>query len=350
MRFIGSKVLLLNHIKEMIDEKAPGSDTFCDIFSGTTAVSRYFKQWYEVTSNDLLYFSYVLQKATIENDEVPTFELLKARTGIADPITFFNNLETRHMEALLPREKRFFQNTYAPSGGRMYLTDENALRIDFARNTVEDWKDSFCITDNEYYYLVACIVEGIPFVSNISGTYGAYHKTWDRRSYKKYELFRLDVCHNGRHNRCFNRDGVELLKEVSGDILYIDPPYNERQYLPNYHVLETAARYDYPDVHGVTAQRSGDSEKSDFCQKGKVEAAFASLLESAHFRHIVLSYSTDGLMPPDTVEAIMKSYGDPETFEMRRIPYRRYKSRAHSKEEELSELLVYIEKKEPLPV
>ena len=54
MRFIGSKVLLLNHINEMIDEKAPGSDTFCDIFSGTTAVARYFKQWYEVTSNDLL--------------------------------------------------------------------------------------------------------------------------------------------------------------------------------------------------------------------------------------------------------------------------------------------------------
>lgn len=344
MRFIGSKTLLLYQIKEMIDEKAPGSETFCDIFSGTAAVARHFKQWYEVTSNDLLYFSYVLQKGTIENDEVPSFELLKAKTGIADPVTFFNNLDLRHMEALLPREKRFFQNTYAPTGGRMYLTDANALRIDFARNTVEEWKDNFCITDNEYYYLVACIVEGIPFVSNISGTYGAYHKTWDRRSVKDYKLFRLDVCHNGRKNRCYNRDGADLLKEISGDILYIDPPYNERQYLPNYHVLETAARYDCPEVRGITAQRAKEEAKSDFCQKGKVEAAFASLMENARFRHIVLSYSTDGLMVPETVESIMKTYGDPETFEMKKIPYRRYKSRAAAKEEELCELLVYIEK------
>ncbi len=62
MRFIGSKTLLLDQIKHVIDEKAPGAESFCDIFSGTAAVARYFKQWYQVCSNDLLYFSYVLQR------------------------------------------------------------------------------------------------------------------------------------------------------------------------------------------------------------------------------------------------------------------------------------------------
>ena len=59
MRFIGCKALLLDNIKSVIDENAPDAKSFCDIFSGTATVARYFKQWYEVTSNDLLYFVYI---------------------------------------------------------------------------------------------------------------------------------------------------------------------------------------------------------------------------------------------------------------------------------------------------
>lgn len=345
MRFIGCKTLLLDHIKELVDRRAPDAASFCDVFSGTSTVARYFKQWYEVYSNDLLYFSYVLQKGTIENDEMPEFKRLSAIKGISDPVAYFNGLEPVQMENLA-QERRFFQNTYAPKGGRMYITDENALRIDYARNTVEDWKNDGLISENEYYYLVACIVEGIPFVSNISGTYGAFHKSWERRSYKKYELPRLEVISNGRNNRCFHMDGVELVGRISGDILYIDPPYNERQYLPNYHVLETAARYDFPEVRGVTAQRGYENEKSDFCIKSKAAPAFRQLIENANFKHIILSYSTDGLMSMSDIETIMKTYGKPDTFEIVRIPYRRYKSRNLTKTDELSELLIYVEKGE----
>ena len=237
MRFIGSKTLLLDQIKSVIDEKAPEAKSFCDIFSGTAAVARYFKQWYQVCSNDLLYFSYVLQRATVENDQMPEFERLKAETGIDDPLDYFNGRQKNDLE-VLPVKRRFFQNTYAPAGGRMYLNDDNALRIDFARCTVEDWKAAGLLSEDEYFYLVACIVEGIPFVSNTSGTYGAFHKSWERRSYKHYELYRLPVIHNGKENRCYNENGSDLLKRLEGDILYIDPPYNSRQYFSNYHVLE----------------------------------------------------------------------------------------------------------------
>lgn len=343
MRFIGCKTLLLENIKQVIDEKAPDAKSLCDIFSGTSTVARYFKQWYEIYSNDLLYFSYALQKATIENDSPPTFDKLKENTGINDPIDYFNGLTDQEMQSL-PQEKRFFQNTYAPTGGRMYLKDKNALRIDFARITVEEWYSNGLLTENEYFYLIACIVEGIPFVSNISGTYGAFHKEWERRSHKKYELYRLEVTHNGKSNKCYNRDGVELLKEISGDILYIDPPYNGRQYLPNYHVLETAAKYDYPEVRGVTAQRPYENNKSDFCLKTKVVKAFDELMCNANFTHIILSYSTDGLMSVEDIESTMKKYGKPETFKIYWIPYRRYKSRAQRGKEELKEMLVYIEK------
>ena len=342
MRFIGCKTLLLDKIKEVIDENAPEAKTFCDIFSGTSVVSRYFKQWYEITSNDILYFSFVLQRATVENDTLPSFSGLD-QLGIDDPVQYFNEMKPAEMETL-EQEKRFFQNTYAPTGGRMYINDENALRIDYARNTVEDWHNSSLITDDEYFYLVAFFVEGVPFVSNISGTYGAFHKQWEKRSYKKFELFRLDVLTNNKNNKCYNEDGVELLKRLEGDVLYIDPPYNGRQYLPNYHVLETAAKYDFPEVRGVTAQRPYENNKSDFCLKGKVIEAFSNLIENAQYGHIILSYSTDGLMSVEDIEAIMKKYGIADTFRIYEIPYRRYKSRTQGKKDELKELLVYVRK------
>lgn len=342
MRFIGCKTLLLDNIKEVINEKVPEAKSFCDIFSGTSTVARYFKKWYEVYSNDLLYFSYVLQKGTVENDEIPSFSLMK-KINISDPIDYLNNLSDTELNSL-PTEKRFFQNTYAPTGGRMYLNDDNALRIDYARIKVEEWYNNGLLTENEYFYLLACIVEGIPFVSNISGTYGAFHKEWEARSFKKYELYRLEVCHNGKKNRCYNKDGVELVKEISGDILYIDPPYNNRQYLPNYHVLETAAKYDYPEIRGVTAQRPYENNKSDFCLKRKVVQSFDRLICNAEFKHIILSYSTDGLMSVDDIESTMKKYGKPDTFKIYWIPYRRYKSRTQGDKEELKEILVYMEK------
>lgn len=345
MRFIGCKTLLLDNIKEVIEEKAPNAKSLCDVFSGTSTVARFFKQWYEVYSNDFLYFSYVLQRGTIECDRIPGFAVLEENMGIQDPISYFNHLSVKEME-ILPVERRFFQNTYAPTGGRMYINDENALRIDFARNYVEDWRNRRLLSDDEYYYLLACIIEGIPFVSNISGTYGAFHKKWEKRSYNTYELYRLPITTNGKHNKCFNLNGAEMLKFVSGDVLYIDPPYNGRQYLSNYHVLETAAKYDFPEVRGVTAQRPYENNKSDFCLKKKAVSAFDELLSNARFQHIILSYSTEGIMSCEEIEAVMKKYGKSETFEIYWIPYRRYKSRGQSEKEELKEMLVYIEKQE----
>ena len=344
MRFIGNKTQLLENIKEVADKHAPGAHSFCDIFSGTASVARFFKQWYEVYSNDLLFFSYCLQRGTIENPDKPTFKSLTEAMGIQDPISYFNNMPTESME-VLPTEKRFFQNNYAPIGGRMYITDSNALRIDFSRNTVEDWSREGLLSTDEYYYLVASVIEGIPFVSNIAGTYGAFNKTWDNRSNKLFVLIDLPVVNNGMKNKSYNEDGTILLQRISGDILYIDPPYNERQYLPNYHVLETAAKYDFPTLKGVTGQRPYELQRSDFCSRQTVVGAFDTLLENAKFKHIILSYNTDGIMTLDEIETTMKKHGIPSTFEVSYIPYRRFKSKSIvTRTEELKEMLVYIRK------
>ena len=98
-------------------------------------------------------------------------------------------------------------------------------------------------------------------------------------------------------------------------------------------------------MRGITAQRAYENNKSDFCSKAKVVGAFEELIANARFNHIILSYSTDGLMSVEEIERTMKKYGDPNSFKIYWIPYRRYKSRStETKEEKLKEMLVYIRK------
>ena len=76
------------------------------------------------------------------------------------------------------------------------------------------------LNENEYYYLLAGLIEGVPFVSNITGTYGAYLKRWDKRAYKDFSMIRLEVVDNGYQNRCYNMDSNQLIRQIEG-IFYI---------------------------------------------------------------------------------------------------------------------------------
>lgn len=323
MRFIGNKTNLLENIKAVIDENCTDrNEIFCDIFSGTGSVSRFFKQYYRIISNDLLYFSYILTAATVENNNVPEFENLKT-VGISDPIEYLETEDDTGYSGFVTEE-------YSPAGapGRRYLTAENAKRIDFIRTTVEYWHRKQLIDSYEYKYLLAALIEGIPFISNTTGTYGAYLKTWDKRAYKRLELVKLGVTNNFKRNTCYNEDANKLIKKISGDILYIDPPYNERQYLSNYHLLETVARYDSPILKGITGVRPYGNEKSNYCIKRNVKTSFDSLIADADFKHIIISYSDDGLLSPEEIIGILKLYCIEESVKVYKIPYNRYRSKA----------------------
>lgn len=340
MRFIGNKSNLLSNIEEVINKNCNGDETvFCDIFSGTSSVSRYFKNKYKIISNDMLYFSYVLQKATIENNKVPNFLRLKSE-GIVD---IFEYLETSKES----NKNSFIADNYAPNENcdRMYLTYENATRIDFIRNKIEEWKENKLIDKKEYNYLLACLIEGVPYVSNITGTYGAYLKQWDKRAYKNFEMIRLDIKDNGVQNECYNEDANELIKNISGDILYIDPPYNSRQYLPNYHLLETIAKYDNPIINGKTGVREYSEEKSKYCLKAEVSKQLSGLIDNAKFEHIIMSYNQEGILAKKEIENILKRYGEADTYKLYEIPYKQYQNKLTKKLETHYEYIFYVHKK-----
>jgi len=341
MRFIGSKRLLLKNIEYTIIQNIKDFDklsVFCDVFSGTSIVAQYFKKKYSIISNDLLYFSYVIQQTYIETNAVPQFKKMPDHVG--DPISYFNKLENKHLAS------GFVTNNFSPSGKdkRMYLSEINAKRIDTIRDTLDKWKLDKLINQNEYFYLLCSLIESVPFVSNIAGTYGAYLKNWDKRSFKDIKLLNPTIYNNNKKNFAYNEDANKLIRKISGDILYIDPPYNARQYLPNYHLLETIAKYDNPKIKGKTGIREYNAEKSDYCSKRLVSEKFEDLVNNADFKYIIVSYNNEGLIPEDILDKIIKKFSS-KIYKKYRFPYRRYKKDAKIAEHDLHELIYIIDKK-----
>lgn len=354
MRFIGSKINLLEDIEGFINLNIPNYENliFCDIFSGSTAVGRYFKKDYEILSNDNMYFSYVLQKATIELNKIPEFKELKKELNINSLDAILNYLENESTNKLqeeysIQDNELFIMNNFTPIGDceRMYFTPEIGKRIDLIRIIIEKWFKNNIINEKEYFYLLAILVETAPFYANISGVYGAYLKHWDKRALKPFKLAELNICNNKKNNKSYNKDVHEIIREIKGHMLYLDPPYNQRQYVPNYHVLETIACYDYPEIKGVTGMRDYSHQVSKFCRKREVYAALEDVIANANFNYIIMSYSTDGILSENEIEEIFKKYGNPETFKKNRIKYRKYKSKHKQKSKDLKELLFFIEKK-----
>lgn len=346
MRYIGNKTNLLKEINRVIEDNCNENEKiFCDLFSGTSSVARFFKNRYKIISNDILYFSYILQRATILNNEKPSFEKLKNKLHIENVLDYLETINIKDNNY-----KQFISNNYAPNENceRMYLTPENANRIDYIRTTIEKWKNEELINENEYYYLLATLIEGIPFVSNITGTYGAYLKKWDKRAFKKFEMVRLNVVNNHEDNECYREDANELVKKISGDILYIDPPYNSRQYLPNYHLLETIARYDEPKINGKTGIREYDKEKSNYCIKSRVYKELEELISNANFKHIIMSYNQEGILRKEEIEQILKKYGNEDTYKLYQIPYKQYENKLTKKIEKHYEYIFYIKKEKKI--
>lgn len=341
MRYIGGKSLLLNDIQKVINENTNNVNKIIDVFSGSGVVARRFKeQGYSVVSNDFLYFSYVLNRGTIDLNHEPTFKNL----GIKNPIEYLNNLKIENTGISL--ENCFIYKNYSPNGDcvRMYFQNKNAIKIDIIRITIEDWYENKKINDDEYYYLLSSLIAAVPYVSNITGVYGAYLKKWDIRTYNDLELKKPDIIFSEKESESFNLDCNDLLNSVSADLLYADPPYNSRQYLPNYHVLETIAKYDHPVISGVTGMRNYDEQKSEFCQKSKVRNAFEELIKKAKVKYIVISYNNESLLSTEELSNVCKKYAKKDTFKLIEIDYRRYKSKIPNNEEGLKEQIYFFEK------
>lgn len=310
MNYIGSKQSLLDFLETTIEEftgyKEGDSFVFGDLFAGTGVVGqRYKEKGHSVISNDIQYYSYVLNKHYIENIPELDDSLLE----------YFNNLNP---------VKGFIYNNYCEGSGsgRNYFTNENGMKCDAVRIELERLYRAGEINDNLYFYYLASLINSIDKYANTASVYGAFLKHIKKPAKKEFMLELLPVG-NGNIGKVYNEDINELIKKVGGDVLYIDPPYNNRQYCSNYHVLETIAKYDTPKLRGVTGLRDETYQKSKYCSKRTVIDIFEDLIKNADFKYIILSYNNEGLMDLKTIKDIMSKYGEYDFFTKE---YRRFKA------------------------
>ena len=340
MRYIGGKSNLLNEIESVIVQYANKANSIIDIFSGSGVVSSYFKSLsYDIIGNDILYFSYVLSRGSTALNVNPTFKNLDYK----NPIEYLNDLtiETSNINM----EDCFIYQNYSPHDEvtRMYFQNDNAIKIDIIRITIEKWKDENLINENEYFYLLAALIAAVPYVSNITGVYGAYLKHWDKRTFNPLKLIAPNNIVDKGNAIFYNQDCNLLLPKISADLLYADPPYNSRQYLPNYHILETIAKYDYPKIHGVTGMRDYEHQKSAFCKKSDVENAFRRMIQNANVKYVVISYNSEGLLSKEQLSSICMEFAAKNSFHCKDIAYRRYNN-VGTTTNKVTEQLYFFEK------
>lgn len=318
MNYIGSKLSLLEFLEESINKVVDKNcGTFCDLFAGTGVVGGYFKKkGYQIIANDIQYYSYVLNRHYIGNHKVLVFSKLINELPELKKVkqTECKNLVCDYLTGL-KGVKGFIYKNYCIGGTkneeepRQYFSDENGMRCDAVRQKIEKWKGEKLISDDEYYFLVASLVESIDKYANTASVYGAFLKHLKKSALRSFVLKPAELIVNDQSHTVLNEDITDAIQKVKGDILYLDPPYNQRQYATNYHLLETIARYDNPNVFGKTGLREYAAQKSQFCSKRGVKEAFRDIILNAKAKYIFLSYNNEGLMSLDDIKEIMSLRG-----------------------------------------
>ncbi len=313
MNYIGSKLTLLPFLEQVFRQVTDGSEkVFCDLFAGTGAVGRHFKSLgLQVIANDLQYYAYALNKAYLEINKTPAFTGLRALSP-QEPLAFIN---------ALPGSAGFITNHYSPAGGRMYYTEANAQKADAIRQAIEQWRAAKIITEQEYFYVLCALLEAIDQVANTTSVYGAYLKKFKATALRPLQLKPLQLTNHVTGCRVWQQDANQLITQIECDVLYLDPPYNHRQYGANYHVLETIAAYDNPSLKGVTGMR--DYPKSDYCRSLSAPQVMEQLIRSARTKHILVSYNDEGVMNLSEIQKLLSLRGNPQLFQTN---YNRFKA------------------------
>lgn len=311
MNYIGSKNKLLDflyfHFCDVVKEKLEEC-IVCDIFGGSGAIGKMLKEHNvkEIISNDREYYSYILN----QNYVVNSFDWRESNERI------------RYLNMLTGIEGKIFQHYCLGGGeGRMYFSDENGKRIDAIREEIQKWFKSQEITKQEFFFFLASLLESADSVANTASVYGAFLKHYKKTAQKSLEYKPAKFLPHKKRHRAYNQDANLLIREIEGDILYLDPPYNSREYGANYHLLNTIALYDDFQPRGKTGLR--EYIRSDFCKKAKAREVLEDLIANARFRYIFLSYNNEGLLTQEQIKEVFSKYGN---YDFKEIKYQRFKA------------------------
>lgn len=271
-RYLGNKYTLNGFIREVVDGHCKDINSVLDIFSGTGSVAYAFIDKV-VFTNDMLYSNYICNYAWFSSEPFDEEKIMKL-------INEYNNLYVKEENYMTTN----FSNTF-------FSTDD-CSKIGFIRESIEKKYNLKEINSREKAILITSLIYGMDRIANTVGHYDAYIKT--TTDFKKLVLPYPNVPkYNNTLNKCFNLNANDLAPLIEADLVYLDPPYNSRQYCDAYHLLENVARWDKPEVYGVAKKMDRSSLKSEYCGKN-APFALDDLIEKIRSKYILLSYNSTG--------------------------------------------------------
>ncbi|MFZ5814263.1 MAG: DNA adenine methylase [Bacillota bacterium] len=308
-KFIGSKYNLLDFIAGVVAEMAPEARRFADPFAGSAVVAYHFAaRGFEVVASDLLWHNYLAARAFLGGRPGEVRWERLARLIL-------------ELDGLRPVQGYCYQEF-----GGTYFTLENAGRIDAIRERIAQWRGEGKVGEQEEALLLTSLLYAADKAANTCGQYDAYLKHLGATPYSQqgthlvdmmvYRPLELGLPHvvESPVNQALCEDADQLIDRLQTDVLYLDPPYNQRQYIDNYHVLENIARWEKPPLYGKTRKFERDHLKSAYSRRRSATEHLTRLIERAQARHILLSYNNEGIVPDEAIIAAMERRGKVQVF------------------------------------
>lgn len=343
LNYIGSKFQLIDWLQSTILEKTGraclAGSRIADLFAGTGVVSHHFRVLGAiVTSNDAELYSAIITHAFTRSVSTLGIDVL---SGIQTDIDTGKHLASAS-DAVGNVTKH-----YSPYNGceRQFFTVENARRIDYIRGRIEDARPS--LSDDDYRFLLASLLVSADAVSNVPAVYGCYLKSFKAKALKPLVLQPIHTIRTppapGSRATHSNVLDPAFLASIDADIVYLDPPYNERQYSKNYFPLNIIAKT--PATELTLTGKTGiptDCFISPFCKRGAVvEGAFETLFRDLKTTWIFLSYNSEAIVSKERMLELMGKYGVATVVER---DYKRFKSFEYNKDTAIKEYLFCLQK------
>lgn len=273
-RYLGSKYSLIDDLHESLDLKEINS--VADIFGGTGVVGESFaKKGKQVILNDILYSNIVIYKCFFDKEK---FDIKK----IVRYIETYNNIKHEDLD----------ENYFSLNFSDTYFSHSNCKKIGYIRENIKNELDKGHINKREYYILITSLLYAVDKIANTVGHYDAYRENKDDLI-QTLEL-RIPNIQNYKNEINIHReDANKLVKDINVDLVYIDPPYNSRQYCDMYHLLENLAEWKKPKVYYKAKKMDRTHIKSEYSKKEATEA-FRNLIDNINAKYIVVSYNNTG--------------------------------------------------------
>ena len=335
-RYLGNKYKLLPFIKRVVENECKNINTVADIFAGTGAVASAFTDKKLIT-NDIMYSNYICHVAWFSNEEYSEDKIINLITG-------YNNL--------FVIEDNYMSNNFSNT----YFSLDDCRKIGYIRQDIEDKYNADEINERERALLITSLLYAMDRIANTCGHYDAYRQGVHFE--KNLELYVPKPESNlNENNVCYNMDTNKLVPEIEADLVYIDPPYNSRQYCDAYHLLENVARWNKPEVFGVAKKMDRTDLKSDYCTS-KATASFENLISSIHAKYILLSYNdmankgndrSNAKISDEDIMRILRKKGEVKVFAEDYKAFSTGKSDIKTNQERLFLCICSNEKKEVIP-